>query len=199
MSFKSFSHWVVGKILCRGQMLLWEIRDQLSHPKEDSILFVTHPDDETLFFHGFIKEYKPYVVLMTAGYSVNRISCFRKAMKQYGVRFRAFDQHVDDTDEKKIFRRAKHILSLGNFTLCATHNSEGEYGHPVHISVHNGVTKAADCKIITPVKQSEIHQYPLSEADVDDKIHIYKTIYVSELFCLENWPEWVENEGFKEI
>lgn len=196
MSVKSISHRVIGTILCRLQLLFWDCRDRIIPPKEDTILFVTHPDDETLFFHGFIKRYKPYVVVMTAGYSVNRLACFRKAMKYYGVRYRAYDQNVDDADTEKVFRRARHMFKLGDFKLCATHNAEGEYGHPVHKSVHIGVKQASDCPIVTPVSVKEIQNHPLSSEDIFDKEMIYQRIYVSELFCLKEWPEWVNNEGF---
>ena len=83
-----------------------------------------------------VKDYKPYVVVMTAGHSVNRLKCFSKNMKRYGVKYRAYDQGTDDTREALVRKRVRHVLGLGEFELVATHNSQGEYGHHMHVCVH---------------------------------------------------------------
>ena len=191
---KLFLHRVVGHILCRMHWFCWDVRDILSPPKETSVLFVTHPDDDTLFFHTFIKKHKPYVVVMTAGHSVNRLRCFLKNMRRYGVRCRAYDQGTDDTREYIVRRRVRHVLDLGNFELCATHNAQGEYGHPMHICVHNAVRAEAKCPIVVPEAQETIMDYPIPEAEAAEKRNIFLEIYNSELFVLDLWPNWLEHE-----
>lgn len=158
------------------------------------MLFVAHPDDDTLFFHSFIKTYKPYVVVMTAGYSVNRLRCFSRNMRRYGVKFRAYDQGIDDTRESLVRKRVRHIMNVGNFELCATHNAQGEYGHPMHICVHNAVVSEARCPILVPELQENIIKYPLPQMEIEEKRRIFYDIYQSELFVLNVWPHWVENE-----
>lgn len=187
-------HSFIGHILCKMCLVYWNVRDTVIPPTEKTVLFVTHPDDDTLFFHSFIKKYKPYVVVMTAGHSVNRLKCFSKNMKRYGVKFRAYDQGTDDTRETIVRKRVRHVMGLGNFELCATHNAKGEYGHPMHICVHNAVTTEVSCPILVPDWQENILQHPLPESEVEEKKQIFYDIYSSELFVLDVWPHWVNNE-----
>lgn len=191
---KFFIKKVIGHILCRTCLVYWNIRDIIFPPQEKSVLFVAHPDDDTLFFHSFIKTYKPYVVVMTAGYSVNRLRCFSRNMRRYGVKFRAYDQGTDDTRESLVRKRVRHIMNVGNFELCATHNAQGEYGHPMHICVHNAVVSEARCPILVPELQENIRKYPLPQMGIEEKRQIFYEIYQSQLFVPDVWPHWVENE-----
>lgn len=187
-------HSIIGHILCKMCLLYWNVRDTVMPPTEKTVLFVTHPDDDTLFFHSFIKQYKPYVVVMTAGHSVNRLNCFSRNMRRYGVKFRAYDQGTDDTREKLVQKRVRQVMTMGNFELCATHNAQGEYGHSMHICVHNAVTAEVNCPILVPDRQENIAQYPLPESEAEEKKLILNEIYQSELFVLDIWPYWVNNE-----
>ena len=191
---KLFIKKVIGHILCRTCLVYWNIRDKIFPPQEKSVLFVAHPDDDTLFFHSFIKTYKPYVVVMTAGHSVNRLRCFSRNMRRYGVKFRAYDQGTDDTRESLVQKRVRHIMNTGNFELCATHNAQGEYGHPMHICVHNAVISEARCPILVPELQENIRKYPLPQMGIEEKRQIFYEIYQSQLFVPDVWPHWVENE-----
>lgn len=193
-----FVHRCIGHILCRICWLFWDLRDIMFPPKEKAVLFVTHPDDDTLFFHTFIEGNKPYVVVMTAGHSVNRLTCFLKNMKKYGVRCRAYDQGTDDTREHIVRRRVRHVLNLGKFELCATHNAEGEYGHPMHKCVHRAVVSEVQCTVLVPDSQKNIRDYPLQAWDVEEKKKRFTQIYQSELFVLDVWPHWVDNEHLVE-
>lgn len=191
---KLFLHRVVGHILCRMHWFCWDVRDILSPPKETSVLFVTHPDDDTLFFHTFIKKHKPYVVVMTAGHSVNRLRCFLKNMKRYGVRCRAYDQGTDDTREHVVRRHVRHVLAFGKFVVCATHNAQGEYGHPMHICVHNAVIAESPCPVWVPESANAITEFPITTKDLAEKRDIFTSIYTSELFVLDLWPNWMAHE-----
>ena len=166
-------------------------------PKEDSILFVAHPDDDTLFFHTYIKENKPYVVAMTGGYSVNRTRCFIQNMKHYGVRYKIYDQGTDEINENLIRKRAARTFQKGRFHNCVTHNSEGEYGHPMHQCVHRGVTSTVNCQVLVPVVEREISNYPVSQKEVKEKELIFCHFYKSELFVLAEWPLWMEHEKLR--
>lgn len=191
---KLWIHSFIGHILCKLCLLYWNIRDALCPPTEKTVLFVTHPDDDTLFFHNFIKQHKPYVVVMTAGHSVNRLKCFSTNMRCYGVKYRAYDQGTDDTREALVRKRVRYVLSLGQFELCATHNAQGEYGHHMHVCVHNAVTAEAKCPVLVPDQQENIVNYPLPENVVEEKRRIFYEIYRSELFVLKVYPSWMANE-----
>lgn len=188
---------ILGYIICRIFMLYWALRDKLCPPKEKSVLFVAHPDDDTLFFHTFIKEHKPYVVLMTAGWSLRRLPCFMKAMKWYGVRYRAFDMKTKDKRNKLLYSRIKGVLNNNNFECCATHNRAGEYGHEMHIRVHNAVCANASIPIYTPALVEEIGQHPLRDTIIKEKEYIFNNIYTTENWVLEENVLWVKNEYLK--
>ena len=190
---------LVGHILCRILLVYWKIRDRVSPPKSDSVLFVSHPDDDTLFFHTFIKKYKPYVVLMTTGWSLKRVPCFIRVMRKYGVRFRIYDLEARDTRIELLKKHVREVKKLHGFTLCATHNEEGEYGHEMHVRVHDAVTEIMDCRILCPVKADEITLYPLEKAEADEKTAIFNNEYTTELFVLDQYKDWVVNECLEEF
>jgi LmbE family N-acetylglucosaminyl deacetylase len=176
----------------------WRVRDKIFPPKETAVLFVSHPDDDVLFFHTFIKEHKPYVVLLTTGWSLRRMPCFIKAMRRYGVRFRAYDLQSRDTRTELLQSKIHEMMKTGNFDLCATHNASGEYGHEMHRRVHDAVASVVDCTLLTPVDKDHIRNYPLANEDYKEKVNIFQTIYTTELFVLEQYSEWVENEKLVE-
>lgn len=66
----------LGHLLARLALTFCRLRDKVNAPKADTILFVAHPDDDTLFFHTYLKEKKPYVVLMTTAFSIVRSGNF---------------------------------------------------------------------------------------------------------------------------
>ena len=184
----------IGHIFCRICILYWKGRDMLFPPKETAILFVAHPDDDTLFFHSFIKEYKPYVVLCTAGWSLRRLPCFFRAMKRYGVKYRAYDLGTRDKRMDKLEGIVKEALDIGHFEICATHNATGEYGHEMHQRVHQAVVKLANIPILVPVDAEKIGAFPIDEKDYDEKKYIFSKIYTTEEWVLDQYSEWVKHE-----
>ncbi|MBR3909092.1 MAG: hypothetical protein IKJ50_05170 [Clostridia bacterium] len=183
-------------ILCR---CWWNVRDKINKPNEKAILFIAHPDDDTLFFHKFIKEHKPYVVLLTDGWSLKRFKDFNKVMKIYGVRYRAFNLHSRD---KRINLLEKYViksLKLGDFEICATHNAEGEYGHEMHIRVHEAVKKIVKCRLFVPALDKDIENFSLNENEIKEKTAIFNKYYKSELFVLDIYSKWVKNEKLIEV
>ena len=185
---------IIGKIYNYVCLAYWNVRDKVNKPKEDTILFIAHPDDDTLFFHTFIKEHKPYVVLLTDGWSLIRSKDFKRVMKQYGVRYRAYGLHSRDKRIDLLEKYVKQSFKLGNFKLCATHNAEGEYGHEMHVRVHNAVKNNVNCKLLVPALDCEIENYPIDSKDITEKTQIFNNFYKTELFVLEQYNKWVVNE-----
>lgn len=197
-----------GFILCQICLLWWSLRDVIDPPKTDSVLFVAHPDDDTLFFHQYIKEKKPYVCLMTTGWSMRRLPCFFKAMKYYGVRYRAYPMGARDKRIQLLKKHTDTVLRLASFPVVAVHNAEGEYGHEEHIRVHDAVVE--QCRrsgkehvLYCPAKKFEIANYPLLPEVIQEKKYIFNNIYTTEKWVLDEeaagTPIWVVNEKLKEF
>ena len=190
---------LLGHIFCKLCLCYWTLRDYLFPPKEKSILFVAHPDDDTLFFHSFIKEHKPYIVLCTAGWSLRRLPCFFKAMKYYGVKYRAYGMGTRDKRIKLLERHVRAAFKIGKFDLCATHNAEGEYGHEMHQRVHNAVINNSTVPIMVPVSSESLKKHPLNKDIVKEKIKIFRYIYTTETWVLDQYTDWVCNEKLEQI
>ncbi len=190
---------LTGRIFCRLFLLWCWIHDHVNPPKEDAILFVAHPDDDTLFFHTFIKKYKPYVCLLTTGWSLRRIPGFIMNMKRYGVHYRFYYLETNDTRIELLNTIVANCLKISNFNLCATHNNSGEYGHEMHKKVHNAVIKQVKCNVFVPVNMEEINEYPIQLSLIHEKEEIFKKYYNTELFVLDQYRIWIECEYLKRI
>ena len=201
----------VGKLICNSELITKKIYDYINPPKEKSILFVAHPDDDTLFFDRYIKENKPYIVLLYTGWSIRRFKDFIKVMNHYGVRFRAYATYSRPPYDYKSVRRVteKHIkscLKIGNFKTVLTHNREGEYGHIAHKVVHESTIKVCKDKtyeIWCPVSVYEISKYPLSTEEIEKKRFIFENLYKSEAWVMTEeeakTPVWFKNEMLERI
>ncbi len=181
-------------MLTNIRLLFWRLRDKMFPPKQNAILFVSHPDDDTLFFHTFIKEQKPYVVLLTTGWSLRRYPCFVKVMKYYGVKYRAYNLDSKEKNFDLIKKYINEVFTIVKPELCATHNLEGEYGHEMHVRVHRAVKDIVDCDLFVPALDCYIENYPLSVNDIDEKTMIFQNYYTTERFVLDQYEKWVKNE-----
>ena len=199
---------LVGTLACDVCLLWWTVRDRLSPPGADAVLFVAHPDDDTLFFHTFIREHKPYVCLMTTGWSLRRMPDFRRCMRQYGVRYRAYPLDSRDTRMHRLEKQVSAVIKLRDFRVIATHNAAGEYGHEEHIRVHEAVmaqcgTSGKKHKILCPVNKERITDFPLDEKSVTEKLDIFATIYTTESWVPfeeeAGTPVWVRHEKLEEL
>ena len=175
-------------------LLGWNIRDMLVKPQEKAVCFVAHPDDETLFFYRYLKEKRPYVVVLTGGSSVHRLSSLKKTMKKLNLRFRAYPMNIDLASESDIRRIVEKILFRGEYETCATHNAEGEYGHAMHQRVHQAVVDVAQCPVYVPVANTQIDNYPLPVSELNEKREIFRTFYASEDFVPTLFGKWIANE-----
>lgn len=197
---KKFAHkiyLIIGHIYAFFWLNIYRLRDFLFKPKANSILFVAHPDDDTLFFHTFIKEHKPYVVLLTTGWSLKRIPGFKKNMKNYGVKFRFYALSARETRINLLEKYITESFSVGNFKNCATHGQNGEYGHEMHQRVHTSVSKCAPCEVLSTVDEKEILNFPLPESVINEKINIFKKYYKTELFVLDLYNKWMSCEKLR--
>ena len=199
-----------------GHAVCWLFRcrtvlcDRISPPDSDSILFVSHPDDDALFFHTFLVSEKPYVVLLFTGWSLRRLPDFFKAMKHYGVRCRAYSEVSEDTrhDEKRLKRTEKRVrscLKIGSFSRVLTHNASGEYGHHTHRMVHQAVVASCrgDEAIYCPVDRAKIERYPLGPEALKEKEYVFTHIYRSEAWVMTDeaagTPVWFTHERLEKI
>lgn len=189
----------IGRLLTNIRLCFWRLRDLLNKPTEKTVLFVAHPDDDALFFHKFIKEQKPYVVLLTTGWSLRRYYCFKKVMKYYGVKYRAYNLESRDKRVELLEKYVNEILVLLKPLICATHNAEGEYGHEMHIRVHDAVKKHFLCKLLVPALDKDIEKYPLNDNEIKEKKDIFNNFYTTENFVLDQYSKWVENEKLIEV
>lgn len=114
----------------------------------DKVLFVAHPDDELLFFLNALLD-KPgwLVVCMTNGGSAVRCREFLSLMAKLGHQRQIWnlkDGINSSWHAAKTVGKVSKVLGLReNWTMVATHNAEGEYGHPQHKQLHRIVRKAA--------------------------------------------------------
>lgn len=197
----SFFHAIyksLGYLLCKICLVYWNLRDLFCKPRERSILFVTHPDDDTLFFHTFIKDNKPYVVLMTTGWSLKRMPDFFKAMKLYGVRYRAYPLESREKREEVLEKIVERMLSRNSYEFCVTHNVEGEYGHEAHKMVHDAVARVSIIPVYAPALCKEMSKYPLSQSDVEEKIAMFKKVYTTESWVIDEYSFWLTHEKLVE-
>lgn len=194
---------VFGKIVCNIVLLYIKMKDYIFPPKTKAVLFVAHPDDETLFFYSFIKEHEPYIVVLTNGWSIKRLVQYIRVMKYYGVRYRIYATEPLNRfkDEHQYFDEiSKHILqcvAIKDFDIYATHNSEGEYGHKTHVYIHDIVCKNIDnVNVYVPQKESEIERFrnQLSKEKLEDKIFIFKKYYTTEQYVIEQHKNYIANE-----
>ena len=198
---------VIGKLINHAALVCWRIRDRFYPPKTDAVLFVAHPDDDTLFFHTFIKEHKPYVCLMTTGWSLRRMPDFKRCMRRYGVKYRAYPLKSKDDRIDLLEKHVKSVLKMKSFAVVATHNATGEYGHEEHIRVHEAVVSVLKkekyrAELLCPVDVSEIEKYPLSDGIVREKLDIFENVYVTESWVPfeeeAGTPVWVTHEKLEE-
>lgn len=198
---------VIGKLINHAALVWWRIRDRFFPPETDAVLLVAHPDDDALFFHSFIKERKPYVCLMTTGWSLRRMSDFKKCMRHYGVKYRAYPLKSKDDRVLLIEKHVKSVLKMKYFSVVATHNATGEYGHEEHIRVHEAVVSVLKkekyrAELLCPVDVSEIKKYSLPDDISREKLDIFANVYVTESWVPfeeeAGTPIWVTHEKLKE-
>lgn len=190
-----------GYLICALHNLFYPVSLKLNPIKEKTVLFVAHQDDDVLFFHSFMKKEKPYVVLVSTGFSLTRMKEFKAAMKHYGLRYNYHCLKSRDERTDKIESIIKKEFSRGEFTLCCSHSESGEYGHIMHKNIGKAVKKLSPCRTLSTLGKDKIggDEYELDEPEIEEKINLFKCIYRSQLFVLDEYKIWVTHEGLTEV
>lgn len=113
----------------------------------ENVMVVCHPDDETFWGGETLSSDKNwFVVCITNGNNLTRRKKFEKAMDLFNVKRQIFDfpdrpnEKLDKNEIKKISDILKNIINNENIKKVATHNPNGEYGHPFHRFISKLVT-----------------------------------------------------------
>lgn len=206
-----FLYVFVGTVINYLALFWWNLRDRISPPKSDAIVFAAHPDDEVLFFHLVLEEKKPYVVVLFTGWSIKRFFDFCRVMKHYGCRHRIYPTISSDATDhpkrrNKTMKNVTSCLHLGHFQTVFTHNATGEYGHLTHCLTHEIVFKACkelDLEVFCPVPRERIENFHLSESELKSKKYVFDHLYRSEAWVMTEekagTPVWFQNERLERM
>lgn len=127
--------------------------DTLDLKGVDRLMIVAHPDDESLWGGAHLAKDRYLVVCLTNAntYHLTRYKEFKCAMNIVGSPSIMLN-YPDYVNRKRVswepykYRIEQDIQTLiqyKHWKVIATHNPEGEYGHPHHIGTSNIVTSAA--------------------------------------------------------
>lgn len=123
--------------------------DKLSLKAVDRVMFVAHPDDETIWAGNHIRTHKYLIICLTNGDNQKRMKEFKAVMKKTGNPYMML-KYPDKTDGKRdnwnssreaIAQDIKTVLGYKNWNMIVTHNPKGEYGHIHHKMTSKLVTE----------------------------------------------------------
>lgn len=106
----------------------------------DKVMFVAHPDDETIWGGAHLLQDKYLVVCMTCGTNKIRDREITKAMAYshdelimlgYPDKFLGIRSYWRN-EFKSIVQNVRTILNYKDWKVVVTHNPQGEYGHQQH-------------------------------------------------------------------
>ncbi|MFH1744647.1 MAG: PIG-L family deacetylase [bacterium] len=125
-------------------------------PNERAIIIVAHPDDETIWMGGTILKNKNLnwtIFSLCRSSDSDRAPKFKKVCDYYGAKCLITDLDDEGRLNDKESREAaekliEEKLRGQDFDFLFTHGLNGEYGHPVHVQVHNAVKNIIDRKTI---------------------------------------------------
>ncbi len=114
-----------------------------------ALIIVAHPDDETIWMGGTIARHKDArwtIFALCRKSDQDRMPKFMRAAKQYGAR-----GIICDLEDEGIMSIQESIPVVQNiirrelprrrWDVLFTHGANGEYGHPRHKGVHEGVVR----------------------------------------------------------
>ncbi len=126
----------------------------------DKLMIVAHPDDETLFFSRELMASSGWLVLCcTNGSRAGRARGFRRAGTLLGFRtliWNYADGNEVEMDADRLSRAIRGILEKQEWTVVATHNQAGEYGHFQHRQLHRLVAGLSAGKQLLVPADSEM-------------------------------------------
>lgn len=133
-----------------------DIFDKINIDDYQNIMFVAHPDDETIWGGTHFLQEKYLVICLTNGNNSTRSKEFKAVMDKTPSTGIILD-YPDKTDGKRdnwnssylsIENDIKYLLSKKSFNKIVTHNPDGEYGHQHHKLTSEIVTnKCIDLKL----------------------------------------------------
>lgn len=192
----------------------------------NNVMFVAHPDDETIWGGAHIMNGDYLVVCVTCGVKKERVFEFQKVMELthnpyimlgYPDKTNGERDNWDDWRDK-IKKDVEEILALKDWKTIVTHNPDGEYGHIHHKMTSKIVTDSSlHDKLIYfghYYSKKRLPEYEDSLKRIDDDaftfkvnelIEVYKTqsfikTKFDQMFPYENWltyEEWMTEENEK--
>jgi LmbE family N-acetylglucosaminyl deacetylase len=186
-------------------------------PGKTRLLFVAHPDDETLFFASVLFRYRRslHLVVVTDGDAMGerdrRRAQFAAAMKRFEIdSFEFWDEPDHYETRLSVARIMQKIRSMrpdawaGRPRLRGvyTHGPLGEYGHPHHQDVSRAVHEIfwGQCPVWSPAYNVEPDSlYRLTRRQLAQKREILADVYRSETRRFLNLIPATAAEGFVEM
>ncbi len=123
--------------------------DKLSLTGIDRVMFVAHPDDETIWAGNHIRTHKYLIICITNGNNKKRMKEFKAVMKKTGNSYIML-KYPDKTNGKRdnwntsrdaVKQDIKTVLDYKQWSMIVTHNPKGEYGHIHHKMTSQMVTE----------------------------------------------------------
>jgi LmbE family N-acetylglucosaminyl deacetylase len=169
----------------------------------ENIIIVSHPDDEMIFFHTYLKNNaNSLVICITNGGNVKRKREFYDSLKYYkatGIMFNFVDNTTFKWNEERLTLKVKGITSkCCHCRVVLTHNNEGEYGHFQHIQTNKIVLKIIndlkienDISIFAPKTNKSLFngKFKVLEKELKTKEDLFFRIYKSQAKGILNKEE----------
>lgn len=119
---------------------------------DNKLMIVAHPDDETLWGGGHLKQGGYFVMCITNGQNKRRAAEFRNAIKESGndgiILYYPDKINGKRSDWKQVWNKitddVKFVMEFKDWKEMVTHNKDGEYGHNQHKALHKIVKQVYD-------------------------------------------------------
>lgn len=182
------------------------INKELDTNKIKKVLFISHPDDEIIFFYReLIKSNDWLVVCLTNGGNKIRQKEFEQAMNALKLQYIMFN-FIDGNikwNKNKVREKIKDILDIkDNWDIVATHNFEGEYGHKQHKLLNNIVNDVYSGKnLYTSIPNSLLEEKcnRLSNNERSKKKEFLYNYYKSQDVLAEHLKKYYDYEGIIKV
>lgn len=177
---------------------------KINYDEINKVIFIAHPDDETIFFGARLMLYSGWLVIcMTNGRNRKRQIEFIKVMNKLKAKYLMLDFLDGEKviwNQKKVCKRIKHIfMKKDQWELILTHNVNGEYGHCQHKQLHELVSKICrNNKMNYAICMNQLTQSSslLPKELRDKKISLFVECYKSQVKSLEYFNEYFKHEIF---